>query len=99
MLLTRRNAHMVLTAAVRHAEPFKNSTGTLRGVRLEKLSQGRMDPNTWILHKDTPVQFVIYNYDTPIAWMTAKGEWVMPTDTYSKTTTAHQNMIRGVLGV
>lgn len=37
--------------------------------------------------------FVIFSYNTPIAWM-YDGEWQIPNVTYSATTTNHQGLVR-----
>lgn len=43
------------------------------------------------------IEFVIYSYETPIAWR-VKGEWVIPEVTYSITTTRHQSLVRTAVG-
>lgn len=35
-------------------------------------------------------QYVVYSYDTPIAWRTATGAWVKNCNNYSATTSKHQ---------
>lgn len=42
--------------------------------------------------------YVVYSYSTPIAWHTA-GEWVMPDESYSVTTSKQQGRIRTALSV
>lgn len=39
-------------------------------------------------------QYLIYSYDTPIAWLTVNGTWLIPEEFYSATTTKHQGMTR-----
>lgn len=40
-----------------------------------------------------PGFYVVYSYDTPIAWA-ANGEWTVPPVKYSPTTTKHQNIAK-----
>lgn len=37
---------------------------------------------------------VLYSYETPIAWRTKAGTWVVPEVHYSNATTNHQNVTR-----
>jgi hypothetical protein len=37
--------------------------------------------------------YVVYSYDTPIAWLTREGVWVKNFSTYSATTSKHQNKV------
>ncbi len=37
-------------------------------------------------------EYIVYSYDTPIAWV-VNGEWVQPEVKYSLTTTKHQGRI------
>lgn len=43
--------------------------------------------------------YVIYSYDTPIAWHDANNEWVVPEVNYSVTTSRHQGRIITALSV
>jgi len=36
---------------------------------------------------------VLYSYKTPIAWRTKEGVWIVPSVSYSRTTTNHQATI------
>ena len=40
------------------------------------------------------IDYVIYSYSTPIAWLRGDGEWAMPDAKYSVTTTKHQTTTR-----
>lgn len=46
---------------------------------------------------DTEIRYVIFSYDTPIAWLRTDGTWRMPMVRYSLTTTQHQNTVRAIL--
>lgn len=37
--------------------------------------------------------YVVYSYDTPIAWLTRTGEWIRNVTDYSVTTSKHQNKV------
>ena len=41
--------------------------------------------------------YIVYSYDTPIAWHSRRQGWVMPDVKYSNTTTRHQGRIRTAL--
>lgn len=82
-------------------EPFQNSTKQFRGVdtRCDSAppSVGRMpEPFSTQLRRKYSIHridYIIYSYYTPIAYL-AGGEWIIPDVTYSKTTTAHQGLVR-----
>lgn len=40
------------------------------------------------------IRYVVYSYATPIAWVRDNGEWVVPAEKYSKTTSTHQHIVR-----
>lgn len=42
--------------------------------------------------------YVLYSYQTPIAWVVA-GEWTIPPVKYSVTTTNHQGTVRYILAM
>lgn len=42
--------------------------------------------------------YVVYSYNTPIAWVIGRGEVKVPDHRYSVTTTHHQNMCRSWMG-
>ena len=44
------------------------------------------------LNKDEP-SYIIYSYNTPIAWYGKVG-WVIPSVKYSSTTSRHQSLVR-----
>ena len=55
-------------------------------------------PKEWqdAFYDDDP-DYVVYSYDTPIAWHGNRG-WIVPPVKYSVTTTRHQSLTRGALG-
>lgn len=84
--------------AIKEREPFRNSTGTFRGVYYlagmpgQRVHPGRL-PSGYIGTLMTPrlVDYVIYSYNTPIAWRWLDdGSWVTPATPYSTTTSHHQ---------
>lgn len=43
------------------------------------------------------ITYVIYSYQTPIAWRDSECGWVVPDERYSQTTSVHQGRIRAAL--
>jgi hypothetical protein len=43
------------------------------------------------------VQYVLYSYSTPMAWLLEGGEWVQPPVKYSVTTSGHQSVFAGAV--
>lgn len=44
-------------------------------------------------------RYVVFSYETPIAWVDATGAWVQPPTRYSVTTSKHQGVVRRVTGI
>lgn len=83
--------------------PFSTS-GNLRGVlRPEPGEPGELVDDTRILWNADRfmVDYVVYSYNTPIAWhvsgVSYVDEWVFPQNVYSRTTSRHQEKILGAL--
>ena len=45
------------------------------------------------------IEYVVVSYATPIAWYTKRGEWVVPEEKYSHTTSRHQSVVRQAVGM
>jgi hypothetical protein len=45
------------------------------------------------------IEYVVVSYATPIAWYTKRGEWVVPQEKYSHTTSRHQSVVRSAVGM
>ena len=43
------------------------------------------------------IDYVIYSYETPIAWLRGDGEWAMPEAGYTPTTKSHKATIRAAI--
>lgn len=43
--------------------------------------------------------YVVYSYDTPIAWRLPSGPWVFNMTTYSATTSKHQSLIHSAINL
>ena len=56
---------------------------------------GRLDAEEFAKFKqeETSVNYIVYSYDTPIAWHSAKG-WYIVAQKFSVTTSKHQNYVR-----
>jgi len=59
-------------------------------------------PSDWIevlrKHAGSGLRYVVYSYDTPIAWHRANGVWVIPDHFYNPTTRQHQYGCRAAAG-
>ena len=82
-------------------ESFKTN-GALKGVaKPEWIDHGRISVRDYdFLRGDRNyygIDYVIYSYDTPIAWLRGDGEWAMPEAGYTPTTTRHKNTIRAAI--
>lgn len=89
MPVIRRNADANTMIAKR--VPFRNSGRTLRGEEGPARRVGYLpDRKGW--HESVrQARYVVYSYETPIAWEAADGRTVIPTKRYSPTTTQHQH--------
>ena len=90
-------------------QPFNAAIASLRGREVNDLSdfnRGWLPAEYRNAARDAVISYVIYSYETPIAWRQIAGwqldgaaeyEWVVPKVTYSATTTKHQNKVRVAL--
>lgn len=85
--------------AIANTEEF--TAGNMRGVsgglghywptgRLPEPWRSRFDQ----ADRDNQIAYVVYSYQTPIAWWTTNGHYVQPDVTYSATTSRHQRYSR-----
>ena len=84
-------------------------TGVLRGRTIHRQSEimtGRLPQEYVNIIKDHVVRYVIYSYETPIAWMQVAEwdsdgapiyEWIVPNVKYSQTTSKQQGKVRVAL--
>lgn len=98
--LTVNRGWLPFADALHRHEEFKTH-GSLKGLRhnpsdrVTRLGDlERKSPNRAVDLQVAAVDFVVYSYDTPIAWHTVRRGWVVPTVTYSITTTEHQRLIK-----
>jgi hypothetical protein len=95
-------------------DDFNPDSASLRGRKIEKCipsmylpnGTGRMpDPDAHVM-RDSVVTYVIYSYETPVAYRrvrdwngngTANYEWIVPDARYSVTTSKHQGRVRTAL--
>ena len=84
-------------------ESFRTN-GALKGVaRPEWIDHGKMSVRDFLtLQSDKRtygIDYVIYSYSTPIAWLSNKdgGTWAMPEADYSVTTKRHKATIRAAI--
>ena len=43
------------------------------------------------------ITYIVWSYNTPIAWRTIESKWVMPDVTYTRTTSKHQGKVATAL--
>ena len=82
-------------------ESFRTN-GALKGVaRPEWIDLGKMRVKDFLtLQSDKRaygIDYVIYSYTTPIAWLRGDGSWTMPEAGYSVTTKRHKATILAAL--
>lgn len=78
-------------------EDFNSLSDSLKGYADTSPMWGKL-PEEWITRmRNDKVTYVIYSYNTPIAWKNAKGEWVVPNVRYSVTTSKHQGKVQTAL--
>lgn len=73
--------------------------GSIRGRKVqprdESVSTGRLSD---VYHGHIiQATYVVWSYDTPIAWHHPGDGWVVPDERYSVTTTQHQNKIKAAI--
>lgn len=97
-----------LADALRFGEWFRNTTGSLRGEpgsawtpSAPYVAPGLRASGSWLrgdlADEAANARYVVYSYDTPIAWQNRDRTWTVPDVRYSRTTTAHQHAIRVAL--
>lgn len=79
-------------------EPFNTHNGTLYGETAVS-SYGRL-PSEWrhnLFQADShgDIAYIVYSYETPIAWVLQDGTEVRPPVKYSVTTSKHQGRLYG----
>jgi hypothetical protein len=91
-LSAKKNSWLDYCCALDSLQPFSNSNGSLRGGDTYSGRYGRL-PQEWVERfKSAETNYVVYSYQTPIAWHERDG-WVMPPVSYGMTTTGHQGTI------
>jgi len=75
------------------------TASALRGVNVNEQGLlgafGRLDAEEFAKFKqeEISVDYIVYSYDTPIAWHSAKG-WYIVAQKFSVTTSKHTNYVR-----
>lgn len=101
--LTTRDSFHDFSAALNMRKAFKTS-GSLKGGPVTDAAtytgwdMGSLD----FEHYDSVrrADYIVWSYRTPIAWADAEtGEWTVPDDRYSVTTSRHQSKIRTAVSV
>jgi hypothetical protein len=71
---------------------FRIGTGSMRGVIGGAAEMGHLPTEYQDEARDA--EYVVYSYQTPIAWITADGQRVVPDIGYSPTTGSHQYVVK-----
>jgi len=82
---------------LRFLTPFRTH-GALRGDTFA-YGTGRL-PADWrntFTARNGVIDYVIYSYQTPIAWHDKESGWIVPDESYSVTTSRHQGTVRAAL--
>lgn len=67
------------------------------GYGLSGWDAGRLPREWW--EDVSRADYIVWSYDTPIAWRIPGEGWVVPDVSYSVTTSCHQGKIRAALGM
>lgn len=93
---TNLNRHQS-RAAIDAREDFTNSTKSLRGVKNPStIGKGRLneDETNRLLDDQTKpgITYLVYSYDTPIAWEKSDGSRYRVSQKFSSTTSQHMGL-------
>lgn len=100
MAIQRKGANRI-QRAIDKREPFKQASMSGRFLTEVKEEHGQLS-DVWVPELNHAITYrlpvyVIYSYETPIAWHAA-GSWTIPAEHYSHTTTTHQGIVRVAVG-
>lgn len=96
-LRVRGGNHYAYADVLRRRADFNPESAALRGREGDDVSYGRLPLE---YRADVAgAEYVVYSYGTPIAWTCDGAPWTVPAESYSLTTTRHQNVIRAALDV
>jgi len=76
---------------------FSNSNGTFHGETGRVFSTGWLSTEWAVQYRATDVAYTVMSYGTPIGWRSAAGDWTVPNEGFSRTTTGHQSKLRVAL--
>lgn len=102
-LFTKRMCWTALETIIRNGDEFHNNGGSFRGVHRNaddaKLPDASRMPQAdyhrmQLVQDLNGIDYVVYSYQTVIAYRDTRGVWHVPDVSYSKTTTSHQCSIR-----
>jgi hypothetical protein len=78
---------------IKELKQFRNQTGALRATPGGASEYGYLPTGYHEQVRDA--EYVVYSYRTPIAWVTADGDRIIPDVGYSPTTGQHQYIVKG----
>lgn len=82
---------------LRALKPFSRSGFAMRGVEGKGSDTGRLEGDHLAAYKAADIVYTVYSYATPIAWVKKGGMIVVPSVSYSPTTSHHQGLCRTYL--
>jgi len=87
-----------LAAPMGQGVPFTNATGSLTGKahglgNWSSLGQLKGAEVLRFMEDSDATDYIVYSYETPIAWHTPAG-WYMVAQKFSQTTSCHQGQVR-----
>ncbi len=98
---TRNDSWMDLRIILRDQQAFANSPKTFRGEPWNEPAVpyvGRMDESERLIMRadieNHGLRYMVWSYNTPIAWLRADGFWRVTQRNYSKTTAKHLGKLR-----
>lgn len=97
-----------LLSLIKSNDEFRTSTDSFRGTHWNADSaklpnRGQMPEHAYNtlerLHRTRGINYVVWSYQTPIAYRTTDGCWHIPNVRYSNTTSRQQGLVMTVAGV
>jgi hypothetical protein len=97
MAMGQKNKNIAINA-ICEGKAFRAST--MKGFPVsdsKALLIGQLPTEYAAQYQENEVDYAVYSFHTPIAWRTTDGQWTVPDEKYSLTSTNHQNIVRQAL--
>lgn len=99
IIITARGSRNALPGLLSGREAWKTRNGSMSGgdVNTWPVASGYLpEPHLGQLASSQPV-YVVWSYETPIAWVDESGQWFVPDVMYSATTNGQQSAVLAAL--